>query len=64
MRIVVNGEEIETQAETLDQLLDELGHDHVKVATALNGEHVPKSGRHVFFVAGDRVEIISMRQGG
>jgi len=65
VRIVVNGEAVATAARTLAELLSEAGHGRARVATALNGEFVPESRRGATPLAeGDRVEIVSPRQGG
>ena len=65
MKISVNGEMIETKAETLAGLLDELGKADEKVATALNEGFVPVGQRaHTALANGDRIEIVAPRQGG
>ena len=64
MQITVNGAPCQTRAATLAALLEELGHDQ-PVATALNEAFVPASARaERALSAGDRVEILSPRQGG
>lgn len=64
-RIRLNGEPYETRAGTLAELLVEAGFGATKVATALNGAFVPESARARHPIApGDRVEIVSPRQGG
>lgn len=63
--ILVNGEAIETGAATLAELVVELGHAEAAVATALNGEFVPRSARTVTKLApDDKIEIVAPRQGG
>ena len=65
MNIVVNGTPTETQAATLAAVLAELGFGDAKVATAVNEDFVPASGRaEVTLAPGDRVEIVTPRQGG
>lgn len=65
MKITVNGEQTEVQGATLAAVLDELGHGGAKVATAVNEQFVPSSGREGHAIAaGDRVEIVAPRQGG
>ena len=64
MRITVNGEAVETAAGTLAALLDELGQGDAKVATAVNEVFVPMGARGRALAPGDRVEIVSPRQGG
>ena len=64
-RILVNGEAADTPARTLAELLAELGHGEGAVATALNGDFVPKAARAgIRLSPGDRIEIVSPRQGG
>jgi sulfur carrier protein len=50
---------------TLDGLLAEQGFIGLKVATALNGNFVPERDRKGAKLAGgDRIEVVSARQGG
>jgi sulfur carrier protein len=63
--LFVNGEEAETQARTLADLVAARGFAEAEVATALNGEFVPRHVRAATELArGDRVEIVAPRQGG
>ena len=63
--LAVNGEPAAAEAATLEALLAELGHDPAAVATALNGEFVPRRKRAQTPIQdGDRVEILAPRQGG
>ena len=63
--IVVNGDTVVVSATTMATLVDELGYGEQKVATALNGDFVPARARGGTPVtAGDRIEIVSPRQGG
>ncbi len=65
MRLVVNGESQELPAATLAEALQSLDFAEAKVATALNGEFVPARARASTPVKdGDRIEIVSPRQGG
>lgn len=65
VRIFVNGAPFEAGARTLSQLLAESGFAGMKVATAVNGEFVSAAARADTAIApGDRVEIVSPRQGG
>ncbi|WP_257454212.1 sulfur carrier protein ThiS [Archangium lipolyticum] len=65
MKITVNGETRETVSETLGALLLELGHGEARVATAVNEAFVPAAARDgLRLAAGDRVEIVTPRQGG
>lgn len=64
-RIVVNGEPSPVVAATLAELLAALGYAGRRVATAVNGDFVPERARSdTRLAAGDRVEIVSPRQGG
>jgi sulfur carrier protein len=63
--LIVNGEAAQARAATLAALLDELGYGALEVATAVNGDFVPKRLRTVTaLAAGDRIEIVAPRQGG
>ncbi len=63
--IQVNGEHTETSAATLAELVVQLGHADNAIATALNGEFIPRAARATTMIAqNDRVEIVAPRQGG
>jgi sulfur carrier protein len=63
--IAVNGETTETGAATLAELITELGFVEGMVATARNGDFVPKGARAATkLTAGDKIEIVAPRQGG
>jgi sulfur carrier protein len=65
MRLMVNGEPREVEAETLEAALVELGYGGAVVATALNGDMVPKAARPATRLAeGDRVEVLAPLYGG
>ena len=65
MKIAVNGEALEAQAATLAGLLAELGYETVVVATAVNEHFVRAKDREGCALKdGDRVEVLSPRQGG
>jgi sulfur carrier protein len=65
LAIVVNGAPVETKAASLAELLAELGLGEARVATARNGEFVAAAARAgTAIVAGDRIEVVSARQGG
>lgn len=65
MRIVLNGEPREVEARTLTALLEELGFGGLVVATAVNGDFVPVGARPAAVLGdGDRLEVLSPRQGG
>jgi len=65
--IRLNGQSRDVVAETLEELLHELGHesDRKGIALALNGEVVPRGRWHETGLAqGDVVEIVGAAQGG
>ena len=65
VRVIVNGEATVTAARTLAELISGLGFPEGAVATALNGDFVPKGTRAATELAdGDRIEIVAPRQGG
>lgn len=65
IRISLNGRPLETAAATLADLLAAEGFTTAKVATAVNGEFVAEKARAATALAdGDRVEVVSVRQGG
>jgi len=65
MRLVVNGVEQEIEAATIAAALKALDYENARVATALNGEFVPKRAREATpLKEGDRIEIVAPRQGG
>ena len=65
MKVVVNGEACEVKSQTLAGLLMELGYEEGWYATALNSEVVVRQQRTSKAIAdGDRIEILTPRQGG
>lgn len=65
MKIIVNGDVQEVSAGTLAELLSELDYEGDWLATAVNATLVHREDRAVFPLnEGDRVEILSPRQGG
>lgn len=65
MKLIVNGQALEAKAETLATLMAELGYEGDWYATAVNAEFVPGVEREETRLAdGDRVEILTPRQGG
>ena len=65
MKISVNGAVCEITASTLADALAQLDYAEAVVATALNGDFVPKRKRAETPVAeGDKLEIVAPRQGG
>lgn len=65
MKLVVNGETQDVSARSLDALLTELEFGGEWLATALNGELVRSTERTTCRLSeGDRIEILTPRQGG
>ncbi len=65
MKLLVNGEPHDVVAQSLDALLAELEFEGEWLATALNGELVRLPERQTCrLTEGDRVEILTPRQGG
>ncbi|MGI9520832.1 MAG: sulfur carrier protein ThiS [Hyphomicrobiaceae bacterium] len=63
--LIVNGEKLSSRADTVADLLEELGYGNKKVATALNGNFIAtKSRAETRLLARDRIEIVAPRQGG
>jgi sulfur carrier protein len=63
--VLVKGETAETRAATLAELVAERGFAEAAVATALNGEFVPRAARaEARLAANDKIEIVAPRQGG
>ena len=65
MRVIVNGEGAEVGATDLAAMLSEMDFPVTQVAIAVNQRVVPR-GRwsETALAAGDRIEIITPRQGG
>lgn len=65
MQITLNGEPRDIAALTLSAALDELGYGAARVATAVNETFVPQTLRETTELAdGDRLEVLTPRQGG
>ena len=65
MLLTVNGEPRELVADNLADALVALDYADAVVATALNGDFVPKRKRaDTPLSEGDRIEIVAPRQGG
>ncbi|WP_434290810.1 sulfur carrier protein ThiS [Celeribacter sp. SCSIO 80788] len=65
MRIDLNGHPIETAADTLAGLITEQTVDAQSVASAVDGQFVPRDARDAFKLsAGMKVELLSPMQGG
>lgn len=65
MKIEVNGEGKTVTGTTVAEVLAELGWGSARVATALNGEFLPKAARDsTVLKEGDRLEVLAAMQGG
>lgn len=65
LELSVNGATVAVHAQTLAELLGELGYGDAKVATALNGAFVAAGARRITGLSsGDQIEIVAPRQGG
>ena len=63
--VVVNGTKVATAAQSLLDLVHEQRFAGARIATALNGNFVPEPLRATTALQpGDRIEIVSARQGG
>jgi sulfur carrier protein len=65
MKITLNGAPHEVGATRLSDVLAELGLADARVATAVNGDFVPATGRdRTELSEGDQVEVVAPQQGG
>ncbi|MEK9849418.1 MAG: sulfur carrier protein ThiS [Candidatus Puniceispirillum sp.] len=65
MKIIINGRSAEVTATALDRVLIELGYGEARVATAVNGAFVAREMRTKCTLnEGDRLEVVTPRQGG
>ena len=65
MRVTVNGEPREISSASVAALLGELDYEGTHFAIALNYEVLPRSRwADTFLKNGDKIEIITPRQGG
>lgn len=65
MVVSVNGEDREVGADRIDALLDELGYEGTFFAVAVNQELVRRAAwGEVTIRDGDRIEVVTPRQGG
>jgi len=66
MRIVLNGEPVETaDGATVETLLQQLGISRKRVAVELNADIVPKAGYERQLLSdGDKIEIVHFVGGG
>lgn len=65
MKITLNGVEREITESSLVEALVELGYCAGPIATAVNGEFIPKTQRAgIVLNEGDRIEVVAPMQGG
>lgn len=65
LQIWVNGQQQTTEARSIAELCVELGYGDQKIATAVNSNFIPVAQRaDIMLAEGDRVEILTPRQGG
>lgn len=65
MQIVLNGEQRDCSAQTIFDLISELGYAGKRIAVELNGEIVPKSQHETTALNnGDQLEIVVAVGGG
>jgi sulfur carrier protein len=65
LSLTVNGVRMDVVASSLAALLLASGYADTRVATALNGDFVPERARsETKLKSGDRIEILTPRQGG
>ncbi len=65
MKIELNGDTVEVEHTGLDAVLTELGFTDAAVATAVNGDFVPRAARNTTVLRdGDRLEVVAPMQGG
>jgi len=65
MKLIINGEEQQIEAGTLAALLAALDYEGDWLATAVNGDLVPRAERaQTTLNHGDRIEILAPKQGG
>ena len=65
LSLIVNGDPRALAVTHLAEALAVLGYDEAIVATALNGEFVPRMARaHTRLKTGDKIEIVAPLQGG
>jgi sulfur carrier protein len=65
MQVFVNGDPRDIESATLAAALNALGYGGKKIATAVNGQFVPATGRPSKMLAeGDKIEVVAPMQGG
>lgn len=65
MKLIINGEQKDIEADTLAALLTALDYEGDWLATAVNGDLVSRGERErTALTEGDRIEILAPKQGG
>ena len=65
MKILVNNEEKTIQTRILADVITELGYDGAVIATAVNGDFLPRGMRaQLTLQDGDRLELLAPMRGG
>lgn len=65
MKLIINGETENHNVQTLAELLAYAQYTESTIATAVNGEFVPKEDREDCHLSdGDQIEILAPMQGG
>jgi sulfur carrier protein len=65
MKLWINGEERDISSTTLADLLVQLAYDNTTVATAVDGEFVPRTARGTIMLnPGMHIDIVAPIQGG
>ncbi|ATG46858.1 thiamine biosynthesis protein ThiS [Celeribacter ethanolicus] len=65
MRIELNGQSVETTVPTLAALITEQNYEARSVASAVDGQFVPRDAREgINLTAGMKIELLSPMQGG
>jgi sulfur carrier protein len=65
MKLWINGEERDTDCSTLAELLLRLAYENTTVATAVDGEFVPRAARGATILnPGMSIDIVTPIQGG
>lgn len=65
MQVEINGEKTQVSATTLAELIAERGFDSTSVATAMDGDFVPRGLRQTASLReGSKIEVLSPMQGG
>ena len=65
MKLIINGEQQDIEADTLTALLTALDYEGDWLATAVNGDLVVRGERaRTVLQDGDRIEILAPKQGG